>query len=151
MKVSDYLNERFCVMELTSQDKEGAISEITDALVPSGKIIDAKKFVKDVLKRENLGSTGIGYSVAIPHARTDKVKGLVIGFGRSKTGVEFKSLDGQPVNFIFLMGTDPEGLNHYLRILAELSKLLMSVSFRHELFAVESAAEVIGVIKRFEL
>lgn len=150
MKVSDYLEERFCIMDLQAKDKSSAIAEITEVLTATEKVSDEKKFVTDVLDREDVGSTGIGHHVAIPHARTDAVQGFVIGFGRSKAGVEFKALDGQPVNFVFLMGTNPKELNHYLRILAELSKLLMSNPFRQELFSADTAAEVIEVVKRFE-
>jgi fructose-specific phosphotransferase system IIA component len=150
MKVSDYLNENFCAMEIKSQDKEGIIKEIIQKLVPGDKIIDQEVFIKDVLEREALGSTAIGNNVAIPHARTDAVKGFVIGFGRSVQGVDFKSLDGAKVNLIFLMGADPSELSLYLRLLAELSKLLMNSAFRKELILANTAGEVIQIIKRFE-
>jgi len=150
MFVSKYLKGKFCIMDLQSDDKEGAVKEITQRLVDSGKLTDQKKFIKDVLERENLGSTGIGNNVGIPHARTDAVKGFVIGFGKSNTGIEFQALDGEKVNLIFLMGADPGELNLYLRILAELSKLLMNNSFRQELLAAKTEEDIISIVKRFE-
>ncbi len=150
MKVSDYLEQDCCVMDLKAQDKEGAIGEIVEVLTSRGKVAKEDKFIKDVLERESLGSTGIGNNVAIPHARTSAVRELVIGFGRSKAGIEFKALDGEPVKLIFLMGADPQDLNLYLRILAELSKLLMNSSFRQELLAASKKGELIDIIKKFE-
>ena len=150
MVVSDYLREKFCLVDLQATDKEGAIKELAEVLNTGGKAIDQEAFIKDVLEREELGSTGIGNNVGIPHARTKAVKGFVIAFGRSTSGIEFKALDGEKVNLIFLMGADPGELNLYLRILAELSKLLMNGAFRETLISVNSAAEVIAAVKKFE-
>lgn len=150
MRVSDYLKDKFCVMDLKSIDKKGAIKEVAAALSAEKRLIDEAKFIKDVLEREKLGSTGIGNRVAIPHARTDAVKGFVIGFGKSAEGIEFQALDGEKVNLVFLMGADPAELNLYLRILAELSKLLMNASFRQALVGAKSETDVVDIIKKFE-
>ncbi|MDD5429940.1 MAG: PTS sugar transporter subunit IIA [Candidatus Omnitrophica bacterium] len=150
MMVSDYLSEKFCIMDLKAKDKKEAVEEIAEKLSRESKLADKKRFIKDVLEREELGSTGIGNNVGIPHARTDAVKGFVIGFGKSNSGIEFQALDGEKVNLVFLMGADPEELNLYLRILAELSKLLMNKSFREALTAAGSEAEVIKIVKQFE-
>ncbi len=150
MVVSDYLREKFCLIDLQATDKEDAIKELAEVLNAGGKTIDQEAFIRDVLEREELGSTGIGNNVGIPHARTKAVKGFVIAFGRSTSGIEFKALDGEKVNLIFLMGADPGELNLYLRILAELSKLLMNGAFRETLISANSAAEVIAAVKKFE-
>jgi len=150
MKVSDYLRGEFCILDLKAQNKDEAVREIADNLSASKKILNTEKFISDVLERESLGSTGIGNNIAIPHARTQAVKGFVIGFGRSMAGVDFNALDGQKVNLVFLMGADPAELNLYLRILAELSKLLMNKSFRETLVAAQDVAEVINIVKKFE-
>ncbi len=150
MKVSQFLKPQCCVMDIASEEKKGAIREVAEALCAQGEISDNDRFVQDVLEREELGSTGIGNGVAIPHARTSSVKGFVIGFGKSPAGIEFKALDGEKVHLVFLMGADPEDLNHYLRVLAELSKLLMNSAFRETLMAAQSPGEVVDIIKRFE-
>lgn len=150
MKISNYLREECCILDLKARDKEGAVKEIVGQLSLAGRVVDVDKFVNDVLEREKLGSTGIGHTIAIPHARTAAVKGFVIGFGKSGDGIDFKSIDGAGVNLIFLMGTAPKELNLYLRLLAELSKLLMNVSFREKLMNVGTAEEVIETIKNFE-
>ena len=150
MKVSDYLKEDFCLLDLTAATKEDAIREIASSLMKTGKVADLDTFVKDILERESLGSTGIGHGVAIPHARTDSISGFIVGFGRSSKGVDFNAIDSQDVHLVFLMGTAPKELNFYLRLLAELSKLLMDPSFRKALMSAESQKEAIKVIKDFE-
>jgi len=137
-------------MDLQAKNKEEAVKEIASKLNKGGKLINKEKFIKDVLERENLGSTGIGNKVGIPHARTEAVKGFVIGFGKSQAGIDFKALDGEKVNLVFLMGADPAELNLYLRILAELSKLLMNAAFRQALVAAVSEKDVIETVKKFE-
>jgi fructose-specific phosphotransferase system IIA component len=150
MKVSKYLKENDCVMDLNADTKEKAIREIAVQLSTVNKGLDSDKFVEDILEREGLGSTGIGHNIAIPHARTDSVSGFVIGFGKSIEGIDFKSIDGKKVHLIFLMGASPKDLNFYLRLLAELSKLFMNPSFRRELMLAQTAQEVIAAITKFE-
>ena len=98
MRVSEYLKEKNCLMNVTADNKDDAVKEIAECLASDGKLLDKTQFVGDVLERETLGSTGIGNNVGIPHARTDAVKGFVIGFGKSVEGVEFQALDGEKVN-----------------------------------------------------
>jgi len=150
MKVSEYLKKDFCIMDLKATEKVGAISEIATCLFDSGQVDDAKKLATDISEREILGSTGIGHGIAIPHARTTAVKNFVIGFGKSKVGIDFKSIDEQPAHLIFLMGADPKDLNLYLRLLAELSKLLMNSAFRTALLSAVTGEDIISSIKQFE-
>lgn len=150
MKISDHLKKEFCIMDLKASDKEAAITEIASAIAANGNVSDKDQFVKCILERESLGSTGIGHKVAIPHARTESVNGFVIGFGRCSQGLDFKALDGDTVNLVFLMGANPSELNLYLRLLAELSKLLMEEAFRRELISAVNADEVIEIFRRYE-
>ena len=150
MRVSDFLKKECCIMNLEADNKQEAMKEIVSCLHDAGKISDLDKFAEDVLERESLGSTGIGYGIAIPHARTESVSGFAIGFGRASKGVDFNSIDGEKVSLIFLMGSDPAELNRYLRLLAELSKLLMNSSFRQALMDAQSPEEIIQIIRKFE-
>jgi fructose-specific phosphotransferase system IIA component len=150
MAVSSILRKDCCILELQGKNKKDVINEIGEELKRTKKIKDYQQFIKDVLKREKLGSTGIGNKIAIPHARTDSVKDIVIGFGKTKPGIDFKALDGEKVNLIFLMGANPKQLNLYLRILAEISKLLMNEGFRQSLIEAKDANKIINTIKHFE-
>ncbi len=150
MAVSEYLRKETCILQLKAKNKKGTICEIAEKLGQTKKIKNQSKFIEDVLKREKLGSTGIGNNVAIPHARTEAVKDIVVGFGKAAEGIDFKALDGEKVNLIFLMGANPNQLNLYLRILAEISKLLMNGGFRQSLLKAENADRVVQTIKHFE-
>lgn len=150
MAVSEFLKEETCILNLKATNKKGAICEISQKLEQTKKIKNHNKFIEDVLKREKLGSTGIGNNVAIPHARTESIKDIVVGFGRTEQGIDFKALDGEKVNLIFLMGANPSQLNLYLRILAEISKLLMNSGFRQSLLDAKDPGRVVSTIAHFE-
>ena len=151
MKISDYLQKECCIVDLNSTAKQEAIVEIIAQLSARGRVLDKERLIQDVLKREQLGTTGIGHKVAIPHAPSEGVEGFVIGFGRSTQGIDFNSIDGDKVNLIFLMGTNPKELNLYLKLLAKLSKLLNEENFRRELTAAVTADEVVDIFKRYEM
>jgi fructose-specific phosphotransferase system IIA component len=150
MRLTDFLKPEFCVMDLKASNKEAAIRELASAIVPSGKIKDKEDFIKHIMERESLGSTGIGNRVAIPHAPTQSVEGLVVAFGRSERGIDFQSLDGLEVNLIFLLGTNPQDLSTYLKFLATLSKLLNNRQFREEFTAAQTPESLIEVLNKFE-
>lgn len=150
MKLSQYFKKECCLMDLESKDKKSVVREMAKHLCDIKAVGNIEDFTQAVLEREELGSTGIGNGVAIPHARTKTVKGFVIGFGRSVEGVDFEAIDEQKVNLIFLMGADPSQLNLYLRLLAELSKMLMDHSFRKGLIEAATGEEVVNIIKDFE-
>jgi fructose PTS system EIIBC or EIIC component len=150
MKFTDFLTKESCIMDVQAGTKEAAIRELADMLTKQGRVKDEEDFIKHVLEREMLGSTGIGNRVAIPHCPTQSVQGVVVAFGRSKQGIDFQSFDGHEVNNIFLMGTNPEDLNVYLKLLATLSKLLNDRIFRQEFSNAATADELIAVFKKHE-
>ena len=142
MRISEYLRQEYCVMDLKARDKRCAIQEIAKVLGKNKDLVDPKAFLHAVFKREALGSTGIGMGIAMPHCRTDAVREFVIGFGRSKKGIDFDSLDGKKAHFIFLMGASNRDLNMYLRLLAELSKVVIDADFKKKLMKAKTAKEV---------
>ena len=99
MKLSDFFAPENIVADLAATRKEEAIQEMVRQLCASGALPKAQAagVEKAILRREELGSTGIGKGVAVPHAKVVGVKGVLGAFGRSRHGVEFNSLDGQPV------------------------------------------------------
>jgi fructose-specific phosphotransferase system IIA component len=150
MKISVCLEKESCIVDLKASTKEEAIIEIVNQLARAGKVVDKHRFINDILAREKLGSTGIGHKVAIPHSPTEGVEGFVMGFGRSVEGIDFGSSDGDKVNLVFLMGTNPAELNLYLKFLAKLSRFLNEESFRNELIAAKTADEIIQIFTKHE-
>ena len=99
------------------------------------------------MEREKLGSTGIGQGVAIPHGKSDSVESLVAALGVSKRGVDFESLDGEPVNLIFLLVAPPDSAGQHLKALARISRLLKDKFFRQALREAKSLEEIQRIIK----
>ena len=148
-KIRDLLET--VILKLKSKDKIGVIKELTSLLLKKGIITDEEEFLKDILKRENLESTGIGFGVAIPHARTKAVKKLVLAFGKSTQGIDFSSIDGKPSYLVFLIAAPEDKKSEYILILAKLSKILRREDIRRKLRGTEDAKEVIEIIEKAEI
>ena len=149
MNIMSFLDERAVSVELKAQDnKEEVIRELAELLVKSGAIKekDVGKLVQILLKRESLGSTGIGQGVAIPHGKSDCVTRLVGAFGISRAGVNFDSLDGEPVQLFFLLVAPEDSAGPHLKALARISRLLKDKHFRDTLRAANDEQTVVSII-----
>ena len=131
MRMSDFVVREAIIPALTAATKEGVIREMVEALRTAGyfKGSDAEDIVKAILKRELLGSTGIGRAVAIPHTKHPTVDRLIGTVAVSRTGVAFDSLDGEPV-YVFVMLTSPQDRpGDHLRALENVSRSLRDDGF----------------------
>jgi len=152
MKISDFLRKDRVVLDFQpSPTKEETIRKLSEMVKDAPEIADYDQYLADVYERENLGTTGIGFGLALPHARTDAVKQILILIVRVDEGVDFKSLDGEPVKLIFLMGTPKTEVQNYLKVLSNLTRLLKKELFRTALLEAQSAEEIIEVFKREEV
>ena len=147
MRIMDYLCKNAIAVDLKARNKKEVINEMVDHLVKANKISEKGKVVKILLEREELGSTGIGQGIAIPHGKTNQVDDVIISFGSSKQGIDFESLDGEPVYILFLLFAPLESSGIHLKALAKISRLLKDKYFRQALRDAKSAEEVIKVIK----
>jgi nitrogen PTS system EIIA component len=95
-----------------------------------------------LMERESLGSTGIGGGIAIPHGKLGGVADIILGFGRSRSGVEYESLDGRPVHLFFLLLTPENSTGGHLKVLAQISKLLKMEYFKQELRRAETIDDI---------
>ncbi len=150
MAISEYLREERIVLDFKAANKEEAIKKLAFLSAGSEDINDIDKFISDILERETLGTTGIGFNLALPHARTDAVKSFVITVGVSPEGVDFNSLDGEPAKLIFLMGTPKKDVQKYLSLLAGLTRLLKDEMFRTNLIEAKTAGQIIEYFKKQE-
>lgn len=131
MKFSDFVKVNAIRAELVSHDKEGVIRELVSSLVASGavKADELDNIVKAIMKREELGSTGIGRGVAVPHTKHASVDKLVGTVGVSAEGVDFDSLDGDKVQLLFLLISPPDRPIDHLRALENISQQLRDEMF----------------------
>jgi len=149
MNLMDFLHERAVTTDIKAQQKQDVIQELVSLLVGAGSVKerDAGKLVQILLKRESLGSTGIGQGVAIPHGKCDCVKELIAAFGVSRTGVNFDSLDGEPVHLFFLLVAPEDSAGPHLKALARISRLLKDKQFRDSLKNSRDERQLITIIR----
>jgi opine dehydrogenase len=136
-------------LDLTARSRQGVIKELVRLLDKNGLLMDANATRDDLLAREKMSSTGIGKGVAIPHAATVGVNQPLIAYGRSGTGVDFTSHDGKPAHHIFLLLGPPSRQPLHLRILAQLSRLLIIPQFLEGLDAATDSESVLGLVQDF--
>jgi mannitol/fructose-specific phosphotransferase system IIA component (Ntr-type) len=131
MKFSDFINPVAIRADLKADDKESVIRELVECLTASGQIKadDRDDIVAAIMKREELGSTGIGRGVAVPHTKHPSVDKLVGTVGVSIDGVDFDSLDGEKVQLFFLLVSPPERPGDHLRALENISRQLRDDTF----------------------
>ena len=146
MKITDFLDPKAVTLKLESSDKEGALQELVTLLAQVKDLGDKKSVVKSLIDRENLGSTGIGQGIAIPHGKTDRVKELSACLGISRKGVNFDSLDGEPVYIFFLLVAPKDSAGPHLKALARVSRLLRDSYFCELLRNSKSEKEVFDLI-----
>ncbi len=130
MNISDSLAKNLVIHELESEDKEGVLREMVEALISSGCDIDPEKAHKILMDREKLGTTGIGDGVAIPHGKFDSLEDIAVVVGRSGAGIDFESLDRKPCHIFFLVMAPEHGAGSHLRTLALISRRLKDEAFR---------------------
>jgi len=146
MIISDILKEDFIIPDLKSEDKKGALTEVSLFLEHKGAIPDHDKLLQALLEREQLGSTGIGDHMAIPHAKSENIEQITTVFGRSRQGVEFESLDRKPVHFIFLLLAPSGSTGLHLKALARIARLFKSTSLRDDILSAADAPEIYSLI-----
>ena len=150
MKITEFLDKKGIKLDMGSVEKEDSLKELVDVLAEVADIGDRKTIVRSLIERENLGSTGIGQGIAIPHGKTDRVGGLVAVLGISPKGVNFEALDGEPVYIFFLLVAPKETSGPHLKALAQISRLLRDTYFCELLRRCKSPTEVYDLIKREE-
>ncbi|MEM6470792.1 MAG: PTS sugar transporter subunit IIA [Planctomycetota bacterium] len=144
MKFADFISTPSIKAELQAKSKEQAIEELVQSLLDSGEI-DAEQrddIVAAIMKREELGSTGIGRGVAVPHTKHPSVEKLVGTVGVSEEGVDFDSLDGERVQLFFLLISPPERPGDHLRALENISRQLRDETFCRFLKQSKSADDI---------
>jgi mannitol/fructose-specific phosphotransferase system IIA component (Ntr-type) len=137
------------IPEMQATERWSAIVELVDLLVNLGKIkVNDREVVLAALRaREETMSTGIGFSIAIPHASSDRVGEVVAAFGRSHEGIEFDSLDNLPVKFIVLFIVPKDQFQTHLRTLAAIAKFLNDRTVRERLGSATNTQEILSIFE----
>ena len=149
MNLGDLLSLEQIIPEMKASERWSAIVELVDLLVAVKKVkSDDRDIVLAALRqREETMSTGIGFGIAIPHASSDRVDKVVAAFGRSHSGIEFDSLDNEPVHFIVLFIVPKDQFQTHLRTLAAIAKFLNDRTVRERLRTAKNAQELLDIFK----
>ena len=144
MKFADFIRVQAIKADLVAEDKDGAIRELVAGLVASQDIMEGEQegIIKAIMKREELGSTGIGRGVAVPHTKHPSVNRLIGTVGVSVEGVDFNSLDGEKVQLFFLLISPPDRPGDHLRALENISRQLRDDTFCRFLKQAKTAEDV---------
>ena len=144
MKLCDFVVQAALIPEIPVGSKESAIRSMVSALRQAGSIkeSDEEGIISAILKREELGSTGIGRGVAVPHTKHPSVDKLIAAIAVSKEGVDFASLDGEPVFVMFLLVSPPDRPGDHLRGLENISRHLRNDKFCKFLRGSKSAQDI---------
>jgi len=146
MKLSKFCEEELMSFDLSASTKEDIIKELVEIAARSSMARDKEELLAAVLEREKLVTTGVGYGVAFPHAKTRAIKGIIIAFGRSEVGVEFEAMDKKPVHLFFLIAAPEDAIGAHLNVMARLSYVMKSEKNRERLMRAKTAGEVMLIL-----
>ena len=149
MKILDALPKEAILADLKADDKKGVLEEL---VIPIANIsgLNHGDLVKVLMERERLGSTGIGEGIGIPHGKVKGLESLILGFGLSRKGVDFDSMDGQPAHIFFLLITPENSTGLHLKLLARISRILKNDPFKERLLRATNRDEIYSIIKEEE-
>ena len=146
MKIVDYISEDMLLPDLQAKDKLGALAELAGHLAARSPAVGKDAIYRVLCERERLASTAIGEGVAIPHGKLDAVGSLLACVGRSRAGIDFESVDGQPTHLFFVLVAPENSTGAHLKALARISRLFKDPEFRTRLMAAPDAHHMYQVI-----
>jgi mannitol/fructose-specific phosphotransferase system IIA component (Ntr-type) len=147
MDITGMLAPERVIMELRSSAKRDALVEIVENLGHSDSVTDAGALKNAILDREEIMSTGVGLTIAVPHAKLPSVKAFTLGIARSRRGIDYDSLDGQPVRIVVTIAAPDNDQNTYLRVLAAVMQVLRNEDNRKAILSADTPEEVLKVFR----
>ena len=149
--IADYIKVETINLNLESKNKNAVIRELYNNLKQTNLIKDEEQGLNDIFKREDMGSTGIGKRMVLPHAKTKAVDELMITFGISKNGISYNSVDDENVNIFFMFLCPENKTQEYLKVLARISRLIREDKFVNDLLKATSNQEILELIRKEEI
>ena len=149
MGFADFVCFEALIPELQAQDRNGAIAELVTALDKARRIGkgNCEAIIKAMIKREKEASTGMGKGIAVPHIKHSAVKDVVAAVGNSSTGIDFSSLDKQPVYSVILLISPMDNPDRHLQTMEHVFKLLQQEKFRKFLRQSQTAEQIQGLLQ----
>ncbi|MGI6127564.1 MAG: PTS sugar transporter subunit IIA [Planifilum sp.] len=144
MEISDLIRSEWIRLDMEGESREDVIRRLAGLLDEAGVLSDMEQYIADVFEREKVGSTAIGFDVAIPHGKSDGVKAPAVAFARLTRPIRWEPGKEERAQLVFLIAV-PKAMegNEHLQILAALSRKLIDESFRQQLMEMSSPEEVL--------
>ena len=146
MDFTELLQPEAVILDLVKGSKKDIIRRLVKALPLVTKRSVRDEILKAVMEREEVMSTGIGRGVAIPHAKTDRVDGLMVAVGIAKEPIPFDAIDDKPCRIFFLVVSDPGATSPHVRVLSHISRILNDPAHKEALEQAATAEEVIAAL-----
>ena len=147
MKILEVMPKEAILDDLKSQNKKGILEELVVPLADKSGL-NPEDLVRVLMERERLGSTGIGGGIGIPHGKIKDLASLVLGFGLSRKGVDFESIDGEPTHIFFVLITPEDSTGLHLKLLARISRILKNDHFKERLMNAADRDDIFDIIKQ---
>jgi nitrogen PTS system EIIA component len=147
MSITERFSKGRVSLDLKAENKHDVLDELIDIFYADGKLRDKEAFRCEVFNREEEASTGIGLGIAMPHGSCKGVIEATIVFGKSKRGIEYSSMDGKPAHLFFLIAVPEEAHDIHLRILSEISSVLMDSEVRKRLMEADSYEDIMNIFE----
>ncbi|MGB4269503.1 MAG: PTS sugar transporter subunit IIA [Spirochaetota bacterium] len=132
---------------LKSKNKYKAIEELADVFKGTDVCSDIKAFINALKEREEIMTTGIGFGIAVPHAKLESVHKIAFAIGISKKGIDFNSIDGKPVHLVVLVAAGERQHKEYLKLLSKIMSILKNDTIRNEMIQAKSTKHIIEILR----
>ncbi len=146
MRLRDLLDDQSIKIGLESVDKEECFEEMVDILVQAGRVSDRAATLRAIQDREEQGTTGIGTGIAVPHAKHGSIPSLIAAMGISRDGIEFDSIDGEPVHLVVLLLANINEPGPHLQALVEIARLVRIPGFYRKAVEASTAADILQIL-----
>jgi fructose-specific phosphotransferase system IIA component len=147
VRLQDFASAELIAIDVAAADKQELLTRLVEMLLDAGRVRDADALMRELIKREQVMSTGIGGGIAIPHALTNDIEALTIVFGRTAAPIDFQALDGQPVDLVFMLVGPKSAASLYVKLLARVSRLLQNEAFKERLRGAGQAGEILEAFR----
>jgi fructose PTS system EIIBC or EIIC component len=150
VKIKDLLQKSSILIDPPALDKKGLITRLAAHMASINNLPDGGLIAEKILEREAQVSTGIGYGIAIPHSRMEKVDRIFMAAAKSVKGIDFSSIDGQPVHLIFMLISPAGASNEHVQVLSSLSRIMSYEEIRKKLIAAKRPEQFLDLLIKGE-
>ena len=151
MKIREILKLEYIIPRMKANNKIDAINELINLLENNNKVLDLEEIRDSIHNREKIMSTGVGKGFAIPHGKTKATSEILSVFGIARTPIDYQSLDGEPVQLIFLLVGKDNMVSAHIKLLSRISRMMNEDSFREKLLQTETSEQILKIFREEEI